>query len=51
MRKAVVTGVAVAVTTLGLVLGLTGVSNGPSPIRSAADPMLVNAAKPVCPPC
>ncbi|MFD9701606.1 hypothetical protein [Lentzea sp. NPDC059081] len=50
MRKAVLTGVAVAVVALGLVLGLTGVSGGPSPIRSDADPTMINNGIPVCSP-
>jgi hypothetical protein len=48
MRKAVVTGVTVAVVALGVVLGLTGATDGPSPTRSGSDPMMVNMEMPVC---
>ncbi|WP_165436426.1 hypothetical protein [Amycolatopsis suaedae] len=52
MRKVIVTSLAVVVTGLGLALGLTGTTEGPSPIRPPADPMLVNMKGPICgPPC
>ncbi|HEX7306207.1 hypothetical protein [Lentzea sp.] len=50
MRKAVVTGLVVAVTALGLVLGLTGATGGPSPTQSDADPTMINNGFPVCSP-
>ncbi|MEV4314728.1 hypothetical protein [Actinocrispum sp. NPDC049592] len=50
MRKAVATGLAVAVAALGLVLGLTSTSEGPSQVRSGSDPMMVNLRGPVCNP-
>ena len=48
MRKAVVSGLAVAVLVLGVLLAPSG---GSEPIRSDSGPMTVNAAGPVCPPC
>ena len=48
MRKAFVTGLAVTAMVLGLVLALSGVTEGPSPVRSDTDPMMVNLAGPVC---
>ena len=48
MRKAVVTSVVVAVTTLGAVLGLSGIAGGAAPAQPAPAPMTINKKGPVC---
>ncbi len=50
MRKAVVTGLAVAVTALGVLLGLTGVTEGPSPASAGSGAMTINVKGPICHP-
>ncbi|WP_410673708.1 hypothetical protein [Amycolatopsis sp. cmx-4-68] len=51
MRKSVVTGFAAAVLALGLVLGLTGVTEATTPARPGSGPIMVNQDGPVCLPC
>lgn len=51
MRKAVVSGLSVAVLVLGVLLAPSGAAGGSEPVPSGSDPMTVNAAGPVCPPC
>lgn len=48
MRKAFVTSVVVAVTTLGAVLGLAGIAGGTAPAHPAPAPMMINKKGPVC---
>ncbi|WP_410657358.1 hypothetical protein [Amycolatopsis sp. lyj-112] len=39
-----------AVTALGVLLGLSGVTEGPSPTSAGSDAMMINRQAPICHP-
>ncbi|WP_267284095.1 hypothetical protein [Amycolatopsis keratiniphila] len=39
-----------AVTALGVLLGLSGVSEGPSPASEGSDALMINIKGPICEP-